>query len=836
MKKKFILSLLCLTAALCVSAQNIFISEQKGEFPIVAQQAKANFVVDANDAQVVTTAANAVANDIKLITGQQPSVDNVIRRGQLPIIAGTLGKSKIIDQLAGKGIIDAKAVKGKWECFGMQIVDKPQKGVSKALVIYGSDPRGTAYGIFEISRRAGVSPYVWWADVAPAHRSQLWANGSKFISKEPSVKFRGMFINDEDWGIMPWAAAGIDKDRGNIGPHTYEKVMELLLRLRANTLWPAMHACSEAFFANKANIPVAKKYDIVLGSSHCEQMERDNLWEYGPFLKEHGLEDIPDDKIHNEGYLAQYYNWPNHSDYVKKYWAERVGESRGIDVMYTLGMRGVHDRGINGYKGAEATAKGLADIIAYQRQLISDSLGGDPTKVPQIFIPYKEVLEAYNAGLKVPEDVTLCWVDDNHGYIRQLPTKAEQARSGGNGIYYHLSYYGTPESYVWLSTVSPTLASFELTKGYQNGMRNLWIINVGDIKPNECEFEFCMDLAYDINSWTPENAWKYSRYWCARTFGEDVADDLGDIKQNYYRLAASGKPEHVFKVNYTDGEKNLRIDDYLGLAHRVDQLKGRIPQSLQDAYFELIEYPVKCAGLQNVKIFRAEQSREYAKAGYADIALRYGKEAQEAYNLIQSLTAKYNTGIANGKWNKMMDCYPTPNRGSLGKPRIAAEKDIASTKTPVKEVRTSVVKGSAFTSASKGVTIIKGLGTSDEAVTVWPMDMKAYTAADTDIPYVEYQVPVHAGTNEIIVRCLCSFPVNESYDLRTAVSIDGSPIEVQSVKTKAMSNYGKNWNHTVLDGFSPANFKYDSDQDKTVTLRVYFMDPGLVINDIYERF
>lgn len=258
MKKKIILSLLCLMAVLCVPAQNIFISEQKGEFPIVAQQAKANFVVDANDAQVVTTAANAVANDIRLITGHKPSVDNAIKRGQLPIIAGTLGKSKIIDQLAGKGIIDAKAVKGKWECFGMQIVDKPLNGISKALVIYGSDPRGTAYGIFEISRRAGVSPYVWWADVTPARKSQLWANGSKFISKEPSVKFRGMFINDEDWGIMPWAAAGLDKDRGNIGPHTYEKVMELLLRLRANTLWPAMHACSEAFFANKANIPVAK--------------------------------------------------------------------------------------------------------------------------------------------------------------------------------------------------------------------------------------------------------------------------------------------------------------------------------------------------------------------------------------------------------------------------------------------------------------------------------------------------------------------------------------------------------------------------------------------------
>ena len=487
-----------------VHADDITISEESrtdGMALVTQEDGAAPFVIDAADAEVVATAAQAVCGDIETVTGVRPAVLTSVPSAGTAVIAGTIGQSSLIDGMVESGRLDVSGIKGKWEAFGLQMVENPVDGLDKALVVFGSTPRGTAYALFEISRLAGVSPFIWWADVAPQKRQALHVGGDRTLVGEPSVKYRGIFINDEDWGIWVWAKDNFESDHGNMGPKTYAKVMELLLRLRANTLWPAMHHQTEAFWANKDNLPVARRYDIVLGSSHCEQMLRDNLWEWDRYGG-HGNSD---------------FNYATNKAMVQKYWADRVGESRGYDAIYTLGMRGVHDEGINGYPTTADKVRGLTEIIAYQRQLLADSIG-DPTTIPQAFIPYKEVLDAYNAGLKVPDDVTLLWVDDNHGYIRQLPTDAEQARSGGNGIYYHLSYLGTPASYLWLSSISPSLISYELTKGYRNGMDTQWIINVGDIKPAEAELEFCMELAWDIDRWTPENAWKFTRYWMSMPF------------------------------------------------------------------------------------------------------------------------------------------------------------------------------------------------------------------------------------------------------------------------------------------------------------------------------
>ena len=840
--KKLLILALTLVLYVAVSAQpqfTITTSPADNAFAIATASQVADMVYSPNDHSVVGTVAKAVAADIQLVTNRQASVYSLAKpesNSQKPlIIAGTLGRSEAIDHIVAKKLLkNVASVSGKWETFGIEIVNKPLKGCSQALVVYGSDPRGTAFGLFQLSRLMGVSPWVWWADVTPEHKPALYATGS-YVSREPSVRFRGMFINDEDWGLTPWAAHSVDKNIGNIGPGTYVHVMELLLRLRANTLWPAMHACSFGFWVDKKNVELARQYDIVLGSSHCEQMALNNLREFGPFLKRKGYVDIPDDKLYNEDYLKDFYNWTTHPDWAKEYWAMRVGEGRGMDVMYTLGMRGVHDRGINGFKDAKETARGLADIIAYQRQLIADSLGGDPTKVPQLFIPYKEVLEAYNEGLQVPDDVTLCWVDDNHGYIRQMPTPAEQQRSGGNGIYYHLSYYGTPISYVWLSTVSPTLASFELTKAYTQNARNLWIINVGDIKPQECEFEFCMDLAYDIDSWRPQEAWRYARHWSAVTFGDDVADELAEIRMEYYRLAASGKPEHITSndILLTDEERSARIADYRNLVRRVDRLKPRIAQRLQDAYYELVEYPVKGAAAQNVKALREKQSKAYAGAGQTQTALRYAAESKAAYDEIQALTRIYNKDIAQGKWDYMMDCHPTPNRGNLAEPKPACQEDVAAQVAEVTSPRVTVISGGQYVGRRGSVETIRGLGNSDYAATVWPLDLKAYPEGSTDAPYVDYDVPLCQGENTITVRCLCSFPLNANYDLRVGVALPGSPVQTISVMTKAMNNYGNNWHKTVLKGYSPAVVTYTVPQDTVVRLRVYLLDPGVVINDIY---
>ena len=807
----FFLSMLSCLSVMAQSEVTISTTVSKGSIVLVADGTVAPIVVADNDAEVVRTVAHCLADDVEAVTGQRPVVTSTFTKGQLPIIAGTLGQSSLIDQLAAKGKIDAAAVSNKWEVYGLQVVSRPFGGIKKALVVYGSTPRGTAYGLLELSRQIGVSPYVWWADVVPPHADRLYVSGTKTVSKEPSVRYRGIFINDEDFALFPWAAKGIDKAYNNIGPNTYTRVMELLLRLRANTLWPAMHLCSEAFWANKDNLPVARKYDIMLGSSHCEQMLRDNEWEWRHAPWNGTNED---------------WNYVTNKQKIQTYWEERVAESVGYDGMYTLGMRGVHDWGISGYPSTEDKVRGLTEIIAFQRSLLEKHFG-DATRVPQLFIPYKEVLDAYNDGLQIPEDVTLCWVDDNHGYIRQLPVPAEQARQGGNGIYYHLSYWGTPHDYLWLCSHSPSLISYELSRAYDQGVRTLWVINVGDIKPAEAELEFCMDLAWDIDAWQPQQAHRYSRHWAGKTFGAQLADDIAAIKQEYYRLAAGGKPEHVFAIAFTNDEKDRRIADYQALMDRVDELKARIPAELQDAWFQLIEYPVKGAAYMNIKTFRAAQSLELAEQGDGDKALAYAAEAQQAFDRIVSLTDYYNQQLAGGKWNGMMS-YKPRNLSQFGMPQVASAASVNEVKqNSAPQLPPAVVPATSFSASRGRFVTLDGLGVSDHGVTIWPLDMTKY---DVDgAPYLEYDVPVKAGKNTISVRCLPTFPVNTTYDLRVALSINGQAAQVKSLKTVAMA--GK-WHKTVLQGYNDATEDYVATDDTTVKVRVSLLDPGIVVSEV----
>ena len=793
-----------------VSVIKIVDSKDDGTLTIADNEHIAPIVFDKTDHSVVGIAAKALCGDVKMITNLQPTVGNELTAGTTPIIVGTLGGSIFIDDLAKIGKLDVAAIEGKWEAYTLQVVSNPAEGIEKALVIAGSTPRGTAYGVFELSRMMGVSPWVWWADVRPASRSALYATEGILNVDEPSVRFRGIFINDEDWGLEPWAASNMDTDIKNIGPRTYEKIFELLLRLRANIMWPAMHPCSTAFWKIEENPQLAAQYDIVLGSSHCEPMLRNNVGEW------------------TAGSSA--YNYATNPSGVQEYWRQRVVESKNQDVMYTLGMRGVHDGAIQGYSGAGNIATGLSEIISFQRSLIHDIVNEDVTQVPQTFIPYKEVLDAYNAGLKVPDDVTLTWVDDNHGFIRQMPTDAEQARSGSNGIYYHISYWGSPQDYLWLSSIGPSQISYELTRGYQQGIQRLWIINVGDIKPAEAELEFCMDLAWDIQAWGPVKAARWSREWAAKTFGNTVADEIGAIKQEYYRLAAAGKPEHVSFVTYTNEEINQRIADYKAIADRVEAVRGCIRADLQDAFFQLVEYPVMGAYLMNVKHLRARQSFTEAGAGHGVTALQYAAEATDAYNEIQALTKKYNTEIAGGKWNKIMSAAPR-GQAAFSKPAVATAADVSPVEVDIQEGGYITVPAASYTSSSMSVRCIDGLGMQSKAVCVWPMDLTCYSRP-TDAPYVEYSLPVKTGENTITLHFLPTFPLHAGWTLRYAtqfVDTQASP-SVFSIATTATSSV---WSQNVLRGWSTGkSLSYEATTDGVVKLRVYLMDPGIALCEI----
>ena len=813
--RRVLLTAICLAISLLVTwakPLEVVTSPTDGCFAIsgITTTDKCIILYDDKEAEVVHTVLECLISDLKAVTRKtfmKYKAEPTSHKN--PIIIGTIGQSKHIDQLIADGKLDVSDVEGKWEAYGLQVIDNPMEGVERALAIYGSQPRSTAYAMFELSKMMGVSPWIWWADVTPTVKTQLYVTPGKKVVGTPSVKFRGIFVNDEDWGLRPWGAKNLDTELGNFGPKTYAVIMELLLRLRANTLWPAMHPGSRAFWYEKSNIPLITKYDIYMGSSHCEQMLCNNEYEWERF----------------GGHRDEDWVWHSNKDMIMRYWGARISESKDKNGIYTLGMRAVHDAGMNGYNTLEEKVAALTDIIAHQRQLIADSIG-DPTTVPQIFIPYKEVLEAYNAGLQIPEDVTLMWVDDNHGYIRQMPTPEEQARSGGNAIYYHLSYWGTPAGYLWLSTISPSLISYELSKAYSQGMRNQWIINVGDIKPAEEELEFCMDLAWDINSWKPEDAYKYTKVWAARTFGEEYADEISEIKLAYYRLGIAAKPEHVHLCyfDHSNAQIDARIAEYQDIYNKVVALRSRIPSSLRNAYYELIEYPVCGCADQNIKILRGRQSFVYAWAGQGEKALSYAAAAQSAFDEIVTMTNRYNTAIAGGKWNYMMSYKPN-NMSQHLMPSVATSADVGAIESTIVQPDITILPGGSYRSASSSVVSLTGLGLAGSTATVWPLDLTAYTSC-SQAPYAEYALPVQEGLNVIQVRCLPTFPLNTSYDLRVGISIDGNTPSVLSVKTTAMTTP---WDETVVQGYMRAAVHYVSTKDKTVAVRVYFMDPGATV-------
>jgi len=826
-KKKILCSLLLALTSLfigprAVAADFVVSTESSSSaLTLVSSTIKTTLVWDAaNDHEVVGTVAKAVAGDINLISGQEPDVvTSLDEAGTMPIIAGTIGRSTLIDALIGSGKLDATAITGKWEAYTLQVIDNPQTGITRALVIAGSTPRGTAYGLFELSRRMGVSPLVWWADVTPEPRGQLYVSGSLTVG-EPSVKYRGIFINDEDWGMQPWAAANMDTDVKDIGPKTYARIFEGMLRMRANYLWPAMHPSTKAFWYYKQNPVMARQYDIVLGASHCEPLLRNNVDEWQNNYQE------------EYGEAPGAWNWKTNSAAITRYWTDRVIESKNNDAIYTIGMRGIHDSSMPGYSTNAEKQAALKEVIGVQRDILATNLEKNASEVPQVFCPYKEALTLYRLGLDLADDVTLLWADDNFGYVRQYSDADEQKRSGGGGVYYHFSYWGVPCDYLWLSTVSPTLTSYELTKAYDLNCKNVWIFNVGDLKPQEKEMQFALDFAWDVERWSPDKAHGYIEEWAAETFGDDLAQDIAAVQNEYYRLAAAGKPEHSHKINRTEAEMLQRLTDYDALEQEAIALQSRVPSRLQDAYFELIYYPVVACSQYNKKVYYAQLSFIAAERGEKMLMQSYATQAQQGYQTIVSLTTQYNSEIADGKWNKMMD-YAPRGLAQFGAPTVATEDDIPAdpiAATTAANIVTIAAKDYTASGNTSNLQTIDGLGISDAGVTVLPLNQTSYATSDvTSAPYVDYTIPVKGGANTITVKCLPDFPIDSSHNLRYATSINGGTPTVHSIKMEAEASP---WSTNVMTGYSYGQDIYASSVDGEATLRVYLLDPAVVLSQI----
>jgi hypothetical protein len=709
------------------------------DFPIAANGQAAAIYVAPQNPETVRVAAEAFAADVERVTGVKPQVLTSLA-APLPgslIVVGVLDKSPEIDKLVSARKLDASAVAGKWEAAVTAVVKSPLPGVKRALVVAGSDRRGAAFALFTLSRQMGVSPWYWWADVPAAHHAAIYIHAGAHIQPAPSVQYRGIFFNDEDWGLRPWAAKKmdptVDNGKGNIGPRTYERVFELLLRLHANSLWPAMHPGSLAFNAVPENAKLADKWGIVMGSSHSEALLRNNVGEWSEKASPAG--DGP-------------WNYQTNSAAMIAYWDKRLQENGKYENFYTVGLRGVHDSGLEATGSAQVKAKLVEDVMTEQRKLLVARVDPDLTKIPQIIWLYKESLDLYRVGMKVPDDVTLGWTDDNYGYIRQLPNAEEQKRAGGSGLYYHVSYWGSPHDYLWLCTTPPALLQEELTKAYNHGVRKYWILNVGDLKPAEIDIDYFMQLATD----EPGTAKMSQREWLTQWFAEQFpttttnstlgdptrpgfplstftkdesgkvnvvtaasrsfAAVLADVLTRYYALNFIRKPEFMGFNGYNDDIKRTAFnplawgDTVVGesLPFRsndvwlhntvkditTDQNHARnaawsrlvddeqkigetLPPQFASAFLELVGYPVEGSAAMNEKLLATDLT--YLDAhNHNDAALASDSaRARAGYDAVQTLTAKYNS-LENGKWDGMMSDHPR-DRHVFEMPRTATAAD-----------------------------------------------------------------------------------------------------------------------------------------------------------------
>lgn len=583
------------------------------------------------------------------------------------IIIGTIGKSAEIDALAAAGKIDISEIEGKWESFTIQEVDGK-------IIIAGSDKRGTIYGIYDLSEKIGVSPWYWWADAEPVHADKLYIDlpDGGYTEGEPSVKYRGIFLNDE-YNLNQWSQS---QGSGNMNNETYNRIFELLLRLKANYLWPAMHEYSTAFNMTENNAKNADIYGIVMGSSHCEMLLRNNVGEWDAFYKEWTAEH-PDRKIKGSN-SEEAYDYTDEGGVANKemlldYWRERVRENGAYENTYTIGMRGVHDGAWSPSAASTTEEKKalLSEIMTEQRKILTEEIGKNIEEIPQVFIPYKEIQTIYNAGLEVPDEVTLMWTDDNYGYIRQTATAEERERSGGTGIYYHVSYYGRPTSYLWLCTTQPGLMREELVKAYDTGADRIWVLNVGDLKPAETQIEYFIRLARNVDEMRDADIREVLADNAKRdmNLNDDQAAEYADIQAEFYRLANSRRPEFeskdVLSLTANGDEAAKYIDELSALTERSERLYSELEEAKKYTFFEMQLYPLRSAKNIAVSYIQSDRADMYAEQGRGAAQNKYAAEAEAAAAQIEADTSQYNA-MLGGKWNKIMNLTPAKLQSTGG--------------------------------------------------------------------------------------------------------------------------------------------------------------------------
>ncbi|MGC4074541.1 MAG: glycosyl hydrolase 115 family protein [Nibricoccus sp.] len=603
-------------------------ASEKDAFALVRGGSAVPIFTGGNDWPGVLRAAGDLQADVERVSGVRPkffkggSVD-----GETVVIVGTLGRSALVDDLVARGKLRADEIRGKWESFVIETVEQPLPGVKRALVIAGSDKRGTIYGIYELSQQIGVSPWYWWADVPVVKRPEVLVRAGRFVSGEPVVKYRGIFLNDEAPALSGWA----QEKFGGLNSRFYAKVFELMLRLRANYLWPAMW--SNAFNEDDSdNARLADEYGIVMGTSHHEPMIRSQQeW------KRHG---------------SGAWDYARNGEVLRKFWADGIRRNRNFESIVTLAMRGDGDEAMS----EETNVSLLERIVADQREILARETGRPVSEVPQLWALYKEVQAYYEHGMRVPDDVTLLWCDDNWGNIRRLPTAEERKRPGGAGVYYHFDYVGDPRNYKWVNVTPITKVWEQMHLAWQHEATRIWIVNVGDLKPMEFPIEFFISYAWNPARWPYEKLGEYSQAWAAREFGEKNAAEVAALINGYTKLNRRRTPELLTPgtfslVDYREAERVLA--EWRDLAARAKKLDGALPSEARPAFLQLVLHPIEACANLNELLVTAGLNKLYAKQGRASTNVLAAR-ARELFARDAQLTRRWDA-MLDGKWRHMMD-------------------------------------------------------------------------------------------------------------------------------------------------------------------------------------
>ena len=804
-------------------------------FPLVSKGKTASILVSKNDFSGVLKVAGHLENDIFQVSNLHPKRINTILEAQnFVVIIGTIGKSEIIDQLAKEGKIDANQLRGKWEKFTTQVVENPFKGIKKALVIAGSDKRGTIYGIYDLSNQIGVSPWYYWADVPIRKQSELHVLPGIHSQGEPKVKYRGIFINDEAPALSGWAFEKF----GGFNSKFYDKVFELILRMKGNYLWPAMWG-RMFYVEDPQNAVLADEYGVVMGTSHHEPLTKAHA-EWG---KSNGK-----------------WDFNTNSEALINFWKDGIKRMGNKETIVTVGMRGDGDEPMT-----EGTAIGLLEnIVKTQRNIITEVTKKPAEETPQMWALYKEVQDYYDKEMTVPDDITLLLCDDNWGNIRKLPELDAKPRKGGYGIYYHYDYVGGPRNYKWINTNQIERVWEQMDLAYQYGVDKIWIVNVGDIKPMEFPIEFFLDMAWNPEKFNAGNLEQYYVNWTKENFGNQFPKEIAEILKLYTKYNSRRKPELLDAKTYSITnyqEADRVVADYQKLVEKANSINEKLRPEYKDAFYQLILFPVLASANLNELYVAAAKNQLYAERGNL-IANVYAEKVKTLFEKDSLLTNYYHTKLSNGKWNHIMsqthigyDNWQQPEKNVIPKTKTIeisnqVEAGISAEDSPKAETLINnrdldhvhgFVENNGYISIeaqnySKAIhsdmvkwTIILNIGRTESGVTLKPSNIKAIEISEHS-PRLEYNIHFFSK-GKIKVNAYFSPTINFKIGdgLKYGIGFDDEKPQVMNLNADSSE---KAWAESVANNIKIIISKHEIENAGNHVLKIYAIDPALVLQKI----